>query len=93
MRGDQLARVERLREVVVGAHLEADDAVDVLALRVSMMIGTSSPAPRRRRHTASPSSPGSIRSSTTRLGGSRCRRLSSSRASGIARTSKPWPDR
>jgi hypothetical protein len=26
--GDQLARIERLRDVVVGAHLEADDAVD-----------------------------------------------------------------
>ena len=30
---DELARVERLRQVVVGAHLEPDDAVDVLALR------------------------------------------------------------
>ena len=30
---DQLARIERLAEVVVGAHLEADDPVDVLALR------------------------------------------------------------
>ena len=30
--GDELARIERLRQVVVGAHLETDDAVDVLAL-------------------------------------------------------------
>ena len=30
---DELARVERLRQVIVGAHLEADDAIDVLALR------------------------------------------------------------
>ena len=29
---DELARIERLGQVVVGAHLEADDAVDVLAL-------------------------------------------------------------
>ena len=29
---DQLARVEGLGQVVVGAHLEADDAVDLLAL-------------------------------------------------------------
>ena len=28
---DELARIERLRQVVVGAHLETDDAVDVLA--------------------------------------------------------------
>ena len=28
--GNQLARVERLRQVVVGADLEADDLVDVL---------------------------------------------------------------
>jgi hypothetical protein len=31
--GDQLARVERLAEVIVGAHLEADDAVDRLVAR------------------------------------------------------------
>ena len=31
--GDQLARVERLREVVVGADLEADDLVDVVVAR------------------------------------------------------------
>ena len=31
--GDQLARIERLRQIVVGTHLEADDAIDVLALR------------------------------------------------------------
>ena len=30
--GDELARVERLRQVVVGADLEADDAVDVFHL-------------------------------------------------------------
>ena len=30
---DELARIERLRQVVVGAHLEPDDAVDFLALR------------------------------------------------------------
>jgi hypothetical protein len=30
--GEQFARVERFREIVVGPHLEADDAVDVLAL-------------------------------------------------------------
>ena len=30
---DELARIERLRQVVVGAHLEPDDAIDVLALR------------------------------------------------------------
>ena len=29
---DQLARIERLGEVIVGAHLQADDAIDVLAL-------------------------------------------------------------
>ena len=29
----ELARVERLGQVIVGAHLETDDAVDVLALR------------------------------------------------------------
>ncbi len=29
---DELARIERLGQVVVGAHLEADDAIDVLAL-------------------------------------------------------------
>ena len=28
--GDQLARVERLAEIIVGADLEPDDAVDVL---------------------------------------------------------------
>ena len=28
---DELARIERLRQIVVGAHLESDDAVDVLA--------------------------------------------------------------
>ena len=54
-------------------------------LAVSMMIGTVSPAPRRRRQTDSPSSPGSIRSSTTRCGGSRCSFLSMSRASGERR--------
>ena len=31
--GDELARVERLRHVVVGADLEADDLVDVLVAR------------------------------------------------------------
>ena len=31
--GDELARVERLRQVVVGADLEADDLVDVLVAR------------------------------------------------------------
>ena len=30
---DELARVERLRQVIVGAHLEADDAIDFLAFR------------------------------------------------------------
>ena len=29
---DELARIERLGEVVVGAHFQADDAIDVLAL-------------------------------------------------------------
>jgi hypothetical protein len=29
---DQFARVERLGQVVVGAHLEPDDAIDILAL-------------------------------------------------------------
>ena len=29
---DQLAAAERLREVIVGPHLQADDAVDLLAL-------------------------------------------------------------
>jgi hypothetical protein len=33
--GEQLARVERLGQVVVGADLEADDAVDVLDLGAS----------------------------------------------------------
>ena len=31
--GDELARVERLREVVVGADLEPDDLVDVVVAR------------------------------------------------------------
>ena len=31
--GDQLARIERLAEIVVGADLKADDAVDVLFQR------------------------------------------------------------
>ena len=31
--GDELARIERLRQIVVGAHFEPDDAIDVLALR------------------------------------------------------------
>ena len=58
-------------------------------LAVSMMIGTDlagaaqSPAGRR------PSSPGSIRSSTSRCGGSRCSFRSSSRASGSARPGIP----
>ncbi len=30
--GEQFARVERLGQVVVGAHFEADDAVDLFAL-------------------------------------------------------------
>ncbi len=30
---DELARIERLRQVVVGTHLEPDDAVDLFALR------------------------------------------------------------
>ncbi|CAM2169518.1 hypothetical protein BLAT2472_11146 [Burkholderia latens] len=30
---DQFARVERLRQVIVGAHLETDDSIDILALR------------------------------------------------------------
>ncbi len=30
---DKLTRVEWLRQIVVGSHLEADDAVDVLAFR------------------------------------------------------------
>ena len=31
--GNQLARIERLRQVIVGAHLESHDPVDVLPLR------------------------------------------------------------
>ena len=30
--GNQFARIERLRQVVVGAHFQTDDAIDVLAL-------------------------------------------------------------
>ena len=33
MRKQELAHAERLHHVVVGAELEADDAVDLLALR------------------------------------------------------------
>ena len=73
---DQLARVERFGQVVVGAHLQADDAVDVLALRRE-----HDDRDRRRLRraaagrSASPSSPGSIRSSTTRSKRSRCELL------------------
>ena len=31
--GDQLARIERLAEIVVGAELQSDDAIDVVAAR------------------------------------------------------------
>ena len=29
---DELARIEGLRQIVVGAHFEAQDAIDILAL-------------------------------------------------------------
>ena len=61
----ELAHRERLRDVVVGAELEAEHLVDSSSRAVSMMIGTVLRA-RRRLQTSRPSSPGSIRSSTTR---------------------------
>ena len=51
--GQQLARVEGLGQVVVGADLEADDAVDVLALggehddRRAVVGGAQAPADRQ----------------------------------------------
>jgi hypothetical protein len=56
---EQLARIERLAEIVVGAELQPDDAVDVFALGLSMMMGTALRA-RRRRQIDRPSSPGSM---------------------------------
>ena len=61
--GQQFARIERLGQIVVGAHLQADDTIDFVALAVSIRIGMWSLA-RSRLQIDSPSSPGSIRSST-----------------------------
>ena len=42
MRRSELSDAERLDEVIVGAELQADDAVDLLApFAVTMMIGMS----------------------------------------------------
>ena len=68
----QLARRERLGHVVVGAELQAEHPVGLLAER-GQHDDRQRPgrAARSRRHTSSPSMPGSIRSSTTRSGGCR----------------------
>jgi hypothetical protein len=54
----ELARVEGLGEVVVRAHLEADDAVHVVALRGEHDDRHVFAPLRRRRQMARPSSPG-----------------------------------
>ena len=59
--GDQLARIDRLAEIVVGADLEPDDAVDVLFQRGEENDGNVG-ALRR----SSPEPSGSITSSTMR---------------------------
>ena len=62
--GKQFAQVDRLGEIVVSAHLQADDPVDDLGIAVSMTMATSLSA-RSERAIDSPSSPGMVMSSTT----------------------------
>jgi hypothetical protein len=52
---DQLAQAERLGDVVVGAQLEAEHAVELLAARCSMMIGIVDERCRSARQTSRPS--------------------------------------
>ena len=61
----RFAWIERLRQVIVGAHLQPDDGSSSSPFPVNMITGTSERV-RSRRHSVSPSSPGNIRSSTMR---------------------------
>ena len=67
---DQLAGTERLRDVVVGAHLEADHPVDLGRPGGEHDDGQLcvASALRRRRQTSRPSVPGNMMSSTTSAG-------------------------
>ena len=65
---DELAEAERLDDVVVGAELEADDAVDLLAPRGHHDDRHVASARAARRQTSKPSMSGRRRSSRTRSG-------------------------
>ena len=91
---DELGRRERLRQVVVGAVLEAGDPVE-RSCRAPRGRGSASRRPRSSRRTARitarPSSSGSIRSRTTSAG--RCRSIASSAAGPSAAVTTPNPSR
>ena len=73
--GDQLAGLEGLGHVVVGADLETGDPIDhVVAGREQDHRHRRCPAARSSRRTSNPERPGSITSSTTRSGEPRERR-------------------
>jgi hypothetical protein len=69
--GDELARRERLRDVVVGAAFEAQHAIGLFAAGRDHEDGRVDVRPRRRRHTSRPSTWGSITSRSTTSGRSR----------------------
>ena len=79
--GQQLARIHRLGDVVVGAHLEADDAIDRIAVAVSISTAAVDVS-RRWRAMLRPCSSGMFRSSTTRSG---CRLTRCARSAAAAR--------
>ena len=72
---DDLARRERLRDVVVGTGVEPDDAVGLVAARGQHDHRLERSRARIRRKTSKPSSRGSIRSRTTRSGRSTLERV------------------
>ena len=62
---EELDHLEGLRQVVVGAELQAHDAIGDVPRAVSMRTGTSLPPCRSSRHTSKPFFPGSATSSRT----------------------------
>ena len=64
--GDELARGKRFDQIIVGAHLQSDDAIGFLCDRaVNRMIGNS-PCSRSERQRLRPSSPGIMISRTSK---------------------------
>ena len=86
---DELARRERLGEVVVGAELEAEQLVELVVAGGEHHDRDRASRARSSRVTSRPSSPGRPRSSTTRSGCSRRAVSSAAGPSAAVSTAKP----